>query len=106
MSQPVLRIAPEADWKLRKQEAVERIFDVIESHRRASRRMIAYSALSPPTSSATSASVRATSSTVRSTLDQLLVDAAAARLRRLPAPSTGCTCAVRRASGGGDRPRP
>src|SRR2546422_3667902 len=40
--------APEADWNLRKQEAVERIFDVIESHApgfRAS--LIAYSALSP-----------------------------------------------------------
>jgi len=40
--------APEVDWSLRKQEAVERIFDVIESHApgfRAS--LIAYSALSP-----------------------------------------------------------
>jgi len=40
--------APEVDWNLRKQEAVERIFDVIESHApgfRAS--LIAYSALSP-----------------------------------------------------------
>src|SRR5256884_633029 len=40
--------APEVDWSLRKQEAVERIFDVIEAHApgfRAS--LIAYSALSP-----------------------------------------------------------
>jgi phytoene dehydrogenase-like protein len=40
--------APEVDWNLRKHEAIERIFDVIESHApgfRAS--LIAYSALSP-----------------------------------------------------------
>jgi phytoene dehydrogenase-like protein len=40
--------APEADWRTRKQEAVERIFDVVESHAPGFRRsVIAHSALSP-----------------------------------------------------------
>ena len=40
--------APEADWRARKNEAVERIFDVVESHAPGFRRsVIAHSALSP-----------------------------------------------------------
>jgi phytoene dehydrogenase-like protein len=40
--------APEADWERRKQEAVDRIFDVIESHAPGFRQsVIAHSALSP-----------------------------------------------------------
>jgi phytoene dehydrogenase-like protein len=40
--------APDADWKTRKGEAVERIFDVVESHAPGFRRsVIAHSALSP-----------------------------------------------------------
>jgi phytoene dehydrogenase-like protein len=40
--------APDADWATRKQEAVERIFDVIESHAPGFRQsVIAHSALSP-----------------------------------------------------------
>jgi phytoene dehydrogenase-like protein len=40
--------APEVDWNARKQEAVERIFDVIESHAPGFRQsVIAHSALSP-----------------------------------------------------------
>jgi phytoene dehydrogenase-like protein len=40
--------APEADWSSRKQEAVERIFDVVESHAPGFRQsVIAHSALSP-----------------------------------------------------------
>ena len=40
--------APEADWSTRKSEAIERIFDVVESHAPGFRRsVIAHSALSP-----------------------------------------------------------
>ncbi len=40
--------APEADWAARKQEAIERIFDVVESHAPGFRRsLIAHTALSP-----------------------------------------------------------
>jgi phytoene dehydrogenase-like protein len=40
--------APEADWASRKQEAIDRIFDVVESHAPGFRRsVIAHSALSP-----------------------------------------------------------
>jgi len=40
--------APDADWKSRKSEAVERIFDVVESHAPGFRRsVVAHSALSP-----------------------------------------------------------
>jgi phytoene dehydrogenase-like protein len=40
--------APEADWSSRKQEAVDRIFDVVESHAPGFRRnVIAHTALSP-----------------------------------------------------------
>jgi phytoene dehydrogenase-like protein len=40
--------APEADWGTRKQEAIDRIFDVVESHAPGFRRsVIAHSALSP-----------------------------------------------------------
>ena len=40
--------APEADWGTRKQEAIERIFDVVESHAPGFRQsVIAHSALSP-----------------------------------------------------------
>src|ERR1044072_2172846 len=40
--------APEADWATRRSEAVERIFDVVESHAPGFRQsVIAHSALSP-----------------------------------------------------------
>ena len=40
--------APEADWAVRKQEAIDRIFDVVESHAPGFRQsVIAHSALSP-----------------------------------------------------------